>query len=82
MIAPFVGELAGGSVRENNYEKLKSRLSLNNLDLKWYLELRKSGYPQTSGFGLGFDRLLQSLLGIMNIKDTLTFPRWYKHCDC
>lgn len=78
--------MAGGSVREDNYEKLKSRLNFDQNDettsLNWYFELRKSGYPQSSGFGLGVDRLLQSVLGIENIKDTLPFPRWYKHCKC
>lgn len=77
MLSPFVGELAGGSVRENNLIK---RNKVDNLE--WYFDLRKSGYPKSSGFGLGIERLMQSLFGIVNIKDTLAFPRWYKHCKC
>lgn len=67
-------------MRENDYEELMKRHDIN--ELGWYLELRKSGYPMSSGFGLGMERLMQSLLGISNIKDTLAFPRWFKHCKC
>lgn len=77
---PLVGELAGGSVREYDYEKLKSRQLPSNLD--WYLQLREAGYPRSSGFGLGVDRLMQFLFSIDSIKDTIPFPRWYKHCYC
>lgn len=80
LLSPFVGELAGGSVRENDLNELRKRHK--NGELEWYFELRKSGYPRSSGFGLGIERLMQSLLGIPNIKDTLAFPRWYKHCKC
>ncbi|KAI6182307.1 putative asparagine--tRNA ligase, mitochondrial [Aphelenchoides bicaudatus] len=74
-----VGELAGGSVREYELDKLKTRNFSTNLD--WYLQLREAGYPRSSGFGLGVDRLMQCLFSIGNVKDTLPFPRWYKHCQ-
>lgn len=76
-LMPTVGELAGGSVREDNYDILKPKIPD---DLKWYLDLRKYGGCTTGGFGIGFDRYLQILLGISNIKDTIPFPRWTRHC--
>jgi asparaginyl-tRNA synthetase len=76
----MIGELAGGSIREYDIEKLKARQLPPNLE--WYLELREAGYPRSSGFGLGFDRLMQFLFSIGSIKDTIPFPRWYKHCSC
>ncbi|CAO4369651.1 unnamed protein product [Caenorhabditis nigoni] len=78
LLVPGVGELAGGSVREPDAEKLKSR----GCGIEWYLETRRRGQPPTAGFGIGFERLLQYMLGIQNIKDTLAFPRWYRHCQC
>lgn len=80
LLVPNVGELVGGSLRENNYEKLKEKLPNQN-DLSWYLDLRKFGGVSTGGYGLGFERYLQFLLGIDNIKDTIPFPRWPHHCD-
>ncbi|CAK5095954.1 unnamed protein product [Meloidogyne enterolobii] len=79
LIAPFVGELAGGSVREWDEELLTARLPKENKEkLEWYTELRRYGYPRSGGFGIGVDRLMQSLFGIKNIKDTIPFPRWSK----
>lgn len=80
MIAPIVGELAGGSLRENDLDKMRSRMDLPSLE--WYYDLRKKGTPQTGGFGVGFERLLQTVLGVANIKDVIPFPRYYKHCSC
>lgn len=77
-LMPSVGELAGGSVREDKYEVLQPLIPN---DLKWYLDLRKYGGCTTGGFGIGFDRYLQVLLGINNIKDTIPFPRWPHHCQ-
>ncbi|XP_055300463.1 probable asparagine--tRNA ligase, mitochondrial [Sitodiplosis mosellana] len=77
-LMPSVGELAGGSVREDSYEVLEPSVPH---DLKWYLDLRKYGGCTTGGFGIGFDRYLQVLLGISNIKDTIPFPRWPHHCQ-
>lgn len=78
-LVPHVGELAGGSVREDNYARLKSKLPKDNLG--WYLELRKFGGCTTGGFGMGFERYLQFLTGIVNIKDVIPYPRWAHHCD-
>lgn len=78
LLMPHVGELAGGSVREDNYDVLKSSIPD---DLQWYLDLRRYGGCTTGGFGIGFDRYLQVLLGVNNIKDTIPFPRWPHHCQ-
>lgn len=80
LLVPNVGELVGGSIREDNYEKLKSKLPLTS-NLSWYLELRKYGNVTTGGFGIGFERFLQCVLGISNIKDTIPFPRWPHNCN-
>ncbi|KAK1131171.1 hypothetical protein K0M31_017461 [Melipona bicolor] len=80
LLVPTVGELVGGSIREDNYEKLKSNLPLTS-NLSWYLELRKYGNVPTGGFGLGFERFLQFIFNIPNIKDTLPFPRWPHNCS-
>lgn len=80
LLVPSVGELVGGSLRENDYNKLKQRIP-NDVNLNWYLELRKYGNVPTGGFGLGFERYLLLLLGINNIKDTIPFPRWPHNCD-
>ncbi|VDP01267.1 unnamed protein product [Soboliphyme baturini] len=70
LLLPEVGEVCGGSLRECNGDILRER----------YLDLRKYGHPQLGGFGLGFERLLQFLLGIRNIRDCTYFPRSYQHC--
>ncbi|XP_037029732.1 probable asparagine--tRNA ligase, mitochondrial [Bradysia coprophila] len=77
-LAPSVGELVGGGVRENDYDRLSSSVSQ---EISWYLDLRKFGGVPTAGFGLGFERYLQFLLSIHNIKDVIPFPRWAHHCD-
>lgn len=74
----MVGELVGGSVREDDYKKLKEKIPDN---LEWYLDLRKYGGITTGGFGLGFDRYLQMLLHINSIKDVVPFPRWAHNCS-
>lgn len=79
LLAPGCGEIAGGSLRENNYEILKNRIP-NESHLDWYLDLRKFGGVPTGGFGLGFERYLQFILGIGNIKDIIPFPRWPHNC--
>ncbi|KAG4079973.1 hypothetical protein HA402_006285 [Bradysia odoriphaga] len=73
-----VGELVGGGVRENDYDRLSSSVPQGT---KWYLDLRRFGGVPTAGFGLGFERYLQLLLSIPNIKDVIPFPRWAHHCD-
>ena len=82
LLFPSVGELCGGSVREDDYDVLQKRLS--SLDyskkLDWYLELRKFGNVPTAGFGMGFERFLKALLGTNSVKDTIPFPRWPHNC--
>lgn len=82
LLCPIVGELCGGSLREDDYNKLESELIKNKLleKLQWYLDLRKYGNVQTGGFGMGFERYLQVLLNINNIKDAIPFPRWPHNC--
>lgn len=79
LLVPIVGELVGGSMREDDFAKLESKLPSTS-DLSWYLELRKYGNVPTGGFGMGFERFLQCVLNIPNIKDTLPFPRWPHNC--
>ncbi|XP_043289399.1 probable asparagine--tRNA ligase, mitochondrial isoform X2 [Venturia canescens] len=79
LLVPEVGELFGGSLREDDYDVLKENLP-PGLNLNWYLELRKFGNVPTGGFGMGFERFLQCVLGIPNIKDVIPFPRWPHNC--
>ncbi|XP_066253797.1 asparaginyl-tRNA synthetase [Euwallacea similis] len=79
LLVPQVGEIAGGSLRENNLETLTLKIP-DNGQLDWYLDLRKFGNTPTGGFGLGFERFIQFLLGIDNIKDCIPFPRWPHNC--
>lgn len=72
LIFPELGEIIGGSMREDNYEKLVPNLSQ---DLDWYGQLRRSGYRTTGGFGLGLERFIAYLLGVNSIKDTIPFYR-------
>lgn len=78
LLVPGVGELIGGSQREENYDKLVARmkeLNMNIDDYWWYLELRKYGGVNHAGYGLGFERLLMYITGINNIRDVIPFPR-------
>lgn len=78
MLVPGVGELIGGSQREERLDVLQARmkeLGLNEKDYWWYLELRKYGGTKHAGFGLGFERLVMYLTGVSNIRDVLPFPR-------
>lgn len=78
MLVPGVGELIGGSQREERLDVLLNRmeeLGLNPEDYWWYLELRKYGGTKHAGFGLGFERLVMYLTGVANIRDVLPFPR-------
>lgn len=79
-IVPRIGEVVGGSVREDNYETLRAKMPAED-SLKWYLDLRKYGGVKTGGFGLGFERYLQFLMNIHNIKDAIPFPRWAHNCS-
>ncbi len=78
LLVPGIGELVGGSQREDDYDKLLSRikeLGMNPEDYSWYLALRKYGGTTHSGFGLGFERMVMYLTGIANIRDVIPFPR-------
>ena len=78
LLVPGVGELIGGSQREENYDKLVKRmeeLNMNTDDYWWYLELRKYGGVNHAGYGLGFERLVMYLTGMSNIRDVIPFPR-------
>ena len=78
MLVPGIGELIGGSQREERYDKLVARmqeLGLKEEDYWWYLELRKFGGVKHAGFGIGFERLIMYLTGVSNIRDVLPFPR-------
>ncbi len=81
---PGAGELMGGSQREENYEKLLTRINELNMDpadFDWYLNLRKFGGCIHSGFGMGFERLLIYLTGVDNIRDVIPYPRTPGNCD-
>ncbi len=78
LLVPGVGELIGGSQREENYDRLVKRmdeLKMNKDDYWWYLELRKFGGVEHAGYGLGFERLLMYITGMGNIRDVIPFPR-------
>jgi asparaginyl-tRNA synthetase len=79
-----IGELLGGSQREDRLDVLTAKmdkLGLNKENYWWYLELRKYGSVPHSGFGLGFERLVVFTTGIDNIRDSIPFPRYPKHAD-
>lgn len=84
LLVPGIGELIGGSQREDDIEKLRTRikeLGLKEEDYWWYLDLRRFGSSMHSGFGLGFERMMMYLTGMQNIRDVIPFPRTPKNCD-
>ena len=84
LLVPGIGELIGGSQREDNFEKLQARikeLKMDEKDYWWYLDLRRYGSTVHSGFGLGFERMMMYLTGMQNIRDTIPFPRTPKNCE-
>ncbi|MDC7223668.1 MAG: asparagine--tRNA ligase, partial [Spirochaetales bacterium] len=84
VLVPRLGEIIGGSQREENLEKLQTSMAEMNLDESeywWYLELRRFGTVPHSGFGLGFERLIQYVTGLGNIRDVIPFPRTVKNID-
>jgi asparaginyl-tRNA synthetase len=84
LLVPGIGELVGGSQREDDYEKLKARieeLGMNPEDYWWYLNLRRFGGTQHAGFGLGFERMVMYLTGIANIRDVVPYPRTVGNCE-
>jgi asparaginyl-tRNA synthetase len=84
VLFPGIGEIIGGSQREEDYGKLLTRIRELNLpekDLWWYLETRKFGTAPHSGFGLGFERFVQFITGMSNIRDVIPFPRTPKNAE-
>lgn len=83
-LVPGIGEIIGGSQREDDHDKLLSRmkeLKLNPEDYKFYLDLRKYGSTRHAGFGLGFERCVMYLTGMSNIRDVIPFPRTVNNCE-
>ncbi|MDF2537536.1 MAG: asnS [Herbinix sp.] len=84
LLVPGIGEIIGGSQREDDYEKLVKRmgeLGLKKEDYEFYLDLRKYGSARHAGFGLGFERCVMYLTGMGNIRDVVPFPRTVNNCD-
>ncbi len=83
-LVPQIGEIIGGSQREDDYEKLINRIremGLNEEDYQFYLDLRKYGSARHAGFGLGFERCVMYLTGMSNIRDVVPFPRTVGNCE-
>ena len=83
-LVPGIGEIIGGSQREDNYELLVQRMNecgLNEEDYGFYLDLRKYGSARHAGFGLGFERCVMYLTGMSNIRDVVPFPRTVNNCE-
>ncbi|MDO5733680.1 MAG: asparagine--tRNA ligase [Eubacteriales bacterium] len=83
LLVPYVGEIIGGSQREESEEKLRARireLGMKESEYEWYLALRRYGSTRHGGFGLGFERLLMYLTGVKNIRDVQIFPRTKGFC--
>ncbi len=78
LLVPRLGEIIGGSQREDDYDKLKARMLADGMELRhyqWYLDLRRFGGTPHSGFGAGFERMVQYVTGMKNIRDVIPFPR-------
>lgn len=83
-LVPGIGEIIGGSQREDNYDTLLARMQecgLQQEDYQFYLDLRKYGSTRHAGFGLGFERLIMYITGMSNIRDVIPFPRTVNNCD-
>ena len=82
VLFPTIGEIIGGSQREEDYTKLKNRIDeLGLTGMDWYLDTRRFGSVPHSGFGLGFERLVLFVTGMQNIRDVIPFPRYPKNCE-
>lgn len=84
LLVPGIGEIIGGSQREDNYDKLLKRMEemkLKKEDYEFYLDLRKYGSARHAGFGLGFERCIMYLTGMSNIRDVIPFPRTVGNCE-
>jgi asparaginyl-tRNA synthetase len=85
VLVPGLGEIIGGSQREDCLETLEKRMLASGLDpaaYSWYVDLRRYGTVEHSGFGLGFERLLMYVTGMQNIRDVIPFPRHPGHAEC
>ena len=83
-LVPGIGEIIGGSQREDDYDKLLARIQELHMDeesYRFYLDLRKYGSSRHAGYGLGFERCVMYLTGIQNIRDVLPFPRTVGNCE-
>ena len=84
VLFPKIGEIIGGSQREESYDKLVARIEELNIPMKdmwWYLDTRRFGTVPHSGFGLGFERLILFVTGMQNIRDVIPFPRYPNNCE-
>jgi asparaginyl-tRNA synthetase len=84
ILAPGIGELVGGSQREERLDKLEARMKEMNIpadELLWYLDTRRFGTVPHAGFGLGFERMVQFVTGMSNIRDVIAFPRTPKNAE-
>ncbi|KAI7902037.1 asparaginyl-tRNA synthetase [Cokeromyces recurvatus] len=83
LLLPGIGELVGGSLREERYAILEQKMreaKMNIEDYQWYLDLRKYGSAPHGGYGIGFERLLLWLTGLENVREVIPMPRWVGHC--
>ena len=84
VLFPQIGEIIGGSVREESYDKLMAEIARRGMEtekLEWYLDTRRWGSCPHAGFGLGFERLILFVTGMQNIRDVIPFPRTPKNCE-
>ena len=83
-LVPGIGEIIGGSQREEDYEKLLARMEELGMELgqyQFYLDLRRFGTTRHAGFGLGFERCVMYLTGMANIRDVEPYPRTVRNCE-
>ena len=84
LLAPGVGEIMGGSQREERMDILNARIQELGMDMQnywWYMDMRKFGGVKHAGYGLGFERMIMYLTGMSNIRDVLPFPRTPKSAE-
>lgn len=83
LLIPGIGELVGGSMREDRYDVLHQKMQAANMnceEYQWYLDLRKYGSAPHGGYGIGFERLMLWLTGLDNVREVVPIPRWVGHC--
>ena len=83
VLVPGIGEIVGGSQREERLDLLQATMKADGLSLEdysWYLDLRRFGSVPHAGFGLGFERMLMLVTGVQNIRDVIPYPRTPGHC--